>query len=339
MAMCSAVAYTYVYVSVPCLGLFLLCVLFVFYKYTQTKKDDLPKLLYLCNVSFYVFLILSCMAQPALSINILNTDCEFLKTSNLMLWGINIVCYSGQYTFLLLVLFYRLYYIFRGTVFKLSKCTIAFFFTCGFTSGITMTIGVYDGFVTHSTGRLGWIMTGISYVFFIIVNIFTSLMFILKLRTLFKQNQRFGMLATMTRCTVLATISISSTVILFVINIVFGFIWNYKNLTANIVFGSFICLDSFTNFLCITLAQKFARQLYDTLCGSVDTLCNVCCNNMYVTEQPIASRTRPSITQTGKEITDTSHISGRTSQIDTQKISHLSSPSGQTTPINSGAIP
>eukprot|EP01084_Bolivina_argentea_P115987 206176_1 len=202
--------------------------------------------------------------------------------------------YSAQWTLLLLILFTRVFLVFRGTVHKLSKCSIYFFLSIY----IPILILYIFGFVFIIIGQ--WSLFILCFLFavllMLILAIYLPITFVMKLskivkNTMEKSNETSNTMATscssasrsesasnqnafyinvIIKCTVLTTMSLISTMIMVFFAVLYFGVEIPLGADLN---GLGMQFDAITNFFCIMLSNKFAEKQYLMLCEWIHGFC------------------------------------------------------------------
>eukprot|EP01083_Nonionella_stella_P007686 22116_1 len=179
--------------------------------------------------------------------------------------------YFLQIFCLWIVLFLRIYSIFKTSEFELSKITIALYIVA-FSVVIITTIPFYMIYELHADSIITLPYVTLSALF----SGMLLVTFIHKLVDVFSQ---FGvdehLLKTMVKNTVLAVISIACTLVVVIVLVVLyikheGNYHDRYSVLEELVLELFILIDIVSNFICVLLSYAFFDQKFQRLCGFVN---------------------------------------------------------------------
>eukprot|EP01084_Bolivina_argentea_P105600 189103_1 len=200
------------------------------------------------------------------------------------IYQIGFAIYGMQIYWLWMVLFCRLYFVFKGSAYEISSYSIytvtAFF--------VVMPIWVASGWLPWPQ-KYHNIVAGITLLLSTIFNILISYLFLYKLYIVFKdtkQKEENSLLLIIRKNTLLAVISISVSLIANVIYVIASFqvtaftrsykqIKNYPMLWA--VFLLIYITDVYVNFICVMLSYSFSYSNYLKVCKYGDNLIKSFC--------------------------------------------------------------
>eukprot|EP01084_Bolivina_argentea_P256582 432038_1 len=257
------------YIFIAVCFCFVVVTIFIMTKFIKySRSTELEKSYIICMIIFYVMICLSFIGSMLHGLNACSFDLPFVewKLINQMYYILFAGFYFIQYHIMLFVLFQRVYFVFKNSTFKLSKCNVGTFITIHvlFVIDIALSIG---------SPYLG-IFSGIYAMLLLSLIAFLTILFNKKLSQLFKtvgENEKNGtkniyLLTVITKCTVLTCASIIFTIIA---QILFGLIHAF--------FVSFIVvLDVFSNLMCVTLTFNFSDTYYYRYCN----FCDMCCRGL-----------------------------------------------------------
>ena len=271
---------------------------FLTIKFAQNHKSD--KLHHLLSYLGLAFCIISCMDLLATSITnpffICNQEYRFID----FLRSFQAISSAIHVYLLWIILFIKIHFVFKNTVFRLKTCSIKcwiILFIFLFITYTTYFIGYFGIYVADDKDVDNFTQTEIIYigstvlllwVFMTVIPIALSILFVSKLIKVNKsaqsknQNKDDGLLAIITKITVLALLSIPSTMVLF-------YYYFYATTSPYRVYvrGWVYLLDTYSNFICILFSYKFFDRYYMLFCGSCHGICKRCCakyNNVNETE-------------------------------------------------------
>eukprot|EP01084_Bolivina_argentea_P142421 250208_1 len=300
--MCSISLTIFSYVHGTIDALTVVVVIWIFYKYIKSgETSKLPKTMYITGLFFYFTAVLSFVFLSSMAYNF----CEpRMSKSWLIKWSLFAISYAINWNALIIFLFYRLYYVFAGSTFSLSKICVAAFI-------IVYIIFVVSLIVGFTFMKLFWVFIGITFISAVYLSFYTSALFIFKLYQLNHANKvsdtahiaaSQDLISVITKFTILAILSISSTLLLAVYQIVLNATHvSLENEIARIIFNSLVLLDLCTNFICISLSFKFADDYYLLMCGKCDGCCRLLCHKkspqpkLQMTSSNIASHSATSV--------------------------------------------
>ena len=99
-----------------------------------------------------------------------------------------------------------------------------------------------------------------------------------------------SMIMVIRKCTILTTISLLSTLTVFVFVMIFAF--SGGNIIINAIWAFMVVVDSNMNFICVMLSNNFLDEFYLKLCGCIDNCVGKCCfeskENMVMNKQETA---------------------------------------------------
>ena len=176
--------------------------------------------------------------------------------------------YQLQSAVLVTILFNRLVFIFQGTPFSISKCTIIMF--------ITSTIIYITCATIANIIRCDWIagyLIAIALLIYIIEIIWLNGLLIYKLYKAYKQmghniSNDPELISMITKTTIL-TITSTSTIFLLMIAVA-------NNVTPFILLW-FIVIDLYSNFFSVLLSYRYYEKWYNKICGCCHNYCNKGC--------------------------------------------------------------
>ena len=129
------------------------------------------------------------------------------------------------------------------------------------------------------------ILVILTSVYMVISAVFCNFISGLFVYKLFKVYQKFvpvsatnddGLLSIITKNTLLAVISVTSTILNSIIVV---FAWNnLQNIPLWYIKDVCLVLEMYTNFCCILLTYKYFNNHYDKFCGCMDRKCKYCCH-------------------------------------------------------------
>eukprot|EP01084_Bolivina_argentea_P269138 457333_1 len=256
--------------------------IFKYFRFYTIHKDNRPR-----QSLFMIGATQLLISSSTLGVNFIIFIKEWITCFNYdgqegALFWLFMSCYTLQTYLLWLILFFRLYFVFEGSVYELSRLSynILRFIL------ILMPILVFFLFLPIWTDTALLILTFMCFIASMTFCILITTIFVYKLFLFYKKfesntdvNDKDNIfLSTITKNTILTIISISSTVlnaILFVIT------W-YNHLIVFLIYmrGFTFLFDVYTNFVCILFTYKWFDLYYIKCCGFMDNQCRSCCSNM-----------------------------------------------------------
>merc|ERR1712228_140785 len=200
--------------------------------------------------------------------------------------------YAFQYCIILLFLFFRLYYVFEQTSFRLSKCTI-----CTFVSLYIILIILMIGcvvlystkFYFESNHWVSWIMPAgfgmnTSLLGFLEFLFIYKLIVVNKLQS--QQNNMGKQVNTITKLSLLG-FSLCSSFLTALIVILVPFLPFNGEYHAKFMIGFFCITDTMINFVAILFTFHYFHNSYTKACGCCDIKCKALCKGILT--EPLAT--------------------------------------------------
>ena len=249
--------------------------------------------------TFYLTLMLFCIQTMYLLTHV-TRDLFYCRNPDISnYFGTAAWClFIAQYGFLLFLYFDRLRRTFVGSVDELSRCTTYTFYICfslwigigmPFNMCITMHISqtmqtaVYEAttFETweHYTASTDVSLAVLNIIFIFFLISMSTALFVYKLITINRsmgRNQGVSMLSTITKISVLGSITISSLLYSFAVLFIGSKFIDISILSPihfDVLRGSVLTLDTLVNFLSMFLTFAHFDEYYLNLCGCCDTNC------------------------------------------------------------------
>eukprot|EP01083_Nonionella_stella_P084202 233044_1 len=198
-------------------------------------------------------------------------------SSNPLFFACNMVFL--QHSFLIMVLFVRMYYIFHTTDLELSMATIVLFVvTFMFSSAI---FGAILTSKIRVPGTDSWVNCAITLcVFNIIFMIVTTSLFLSKLSIVFRRSSQAkhsnkkdnALINLITKITLLSLMTMSITFVSCLL-LLFRFSIFGENVVVSLISDWVISIDIYSNFLCYSLSFKYFHKYYAKLCRCCDFKC------------------------------------------------------------------
>ena len=251
----------------------------------NTKSHKQTKILFILGTIYAIITLSNTIFYVIHGIYWFRTCNEISK----LLTNISGFLYMLQLYSLWSILFLRLYIVFQGSVYELSKYTLILFITMF----ILLPIIAANLFNPAIPGNYKRILLFSLFMLSIIIFLSISVLFLYKLVMIFKtvenQNENVNgkdntFLLLITKNTILVMISISFSMINFVSVIFFP---DNEQISLGYIRHFMFLFDIFTNFICVTLAYQCFKGYYDIFCGSLDRRCQVLCMRMIQHNQEI----------------------------------------------------
>lgn len=257
----------------------------------KTTDSTISKQIFRQQTLFYV----TCIVYAISRLPDIITWCYYHESPiNTITHIASTVCYGIHWTIYLVILYLRLYHVFKDSVLEISKCMnkLVLF--------IIISSVPYGAFIVIGFIRIGFETGLLLYLFYLIgLLVFSQCLAFAFIHKLYKLNQyernnndifvnttrsnaneRNDLTEIMTKYTVLALISIIGTtmiVIVYVIGSISGDAESPEIYLLSIV-GQM--LDVFIDVVCVSLSMKFYKSYYQRICKRIDIKCKDCCANM-----------------------------------------------------------
>ena len=219
--------------------------------------------------------------------------------------------YVSQTIMLIGILYYRLYFVFKGTVQSLSCINITIFIICYLFTSISFIFAGYM-YANYMT-TIGPSIIALVSILVIFMIIYLVSIFISKLINVYKKSQVTSssddkyLANVITKVSLLTFISTSNVIISAISS---GLRPVFNSVHWDLFFTVIINIDIFSNFLCVYLSEKYFKKWYIKMCGCCHIECTKCWNfclgnNMDIKnmlsilrEGTITMATRPSVNRT-----------------------------------------
>ena len=273
---CITVTHKYIMTSISIIPI--LVIIFIIYnmkKFMNIRKEGEVSL-YKGTILYFIVTIILLLICSCVTLNKCfgnNLGDTILATSQLMLYQIHFTLY-------LLLLFFRLYHVFKASVYSLSKWTKYLYIFAIFLVYI-LTGFIYYFFLVHYWTGI-WFMLGlVLYAVFILDMVWIEILYVYKLFRVVKNTTNKGdkesvLLVSISRYTILSTLSVIVSLIWLIINAMqYDIFQPFPRIFAMAV-GYII--DIVSNIMCFTLGYAYSNGIYGKLCGCVDKQCRRCCS-------------------------------------------------------------
>ena len=227
----------------------------------------------LLSYSAIITLIICC---AVCIFNILEKIVWCLDDKWYIIWALYTIAYCLEFYFLCLYLFLKLCHVFQNTAFELSNRTKTIYRTIFATSPIIIVIILIMGYFV---AEWSYFTSTIALIYAWASVVFLNYLFIKKLIQVNRNSDDNELLDVITKHTILATISLQFTVVVFITFGISSFIDNDTSiLHLSDWIGSYsILFDVFTNSLCIGLSLHCFDKYYGICCGCMDKQCRKSC--------------------------------------------------------------
>ena len=262
-----------------------------FYFIVRFKRDEIKKpsdqkspiLLHYLGLSFFIISSILLLLYVAFSIALVYETANLLRIISTIIF----ICYYGLQLYLLwLVMFIKLYYVFKESVYQLSLCTLRFFIILFIilptALGINLFLFTMANPETEIYHRYLFIMYGIIALFSLIL----TYLFVYKLYKIYRDsNQQSKMdpndtfLSIMSKTTILTFTSIFFTMLVPLILVIFETFKAEPDHTHDFKYGILTVIgifDVYTNFLCVMLSYSILDNVYKKWCGCCDDYFKKC---------------------------------------------------------------
>ena len=262
--------------------------LIIKYIYYEVKKPSEKKTPCLIHYSGLTFFIISCVILILHIVATIGVSYDHQWTEDVLISAI-VLYFVVQIYLLWFVMFIKIYYVFKGSVYQLSSCTVKFFIALFVIIPLPLMIMAGMALIGDYTYRL--VIYGIIVLFSIIL----ASLFIYKLYQIFRDSQKGNtenkmdlenrFLSTMTKTTILTFASISVTMLVPLLT---------QDEIAVFVFMSL--WDIYTNFIFVMLSYTPFNDQYQKCCGCCDRNCRKCLFKMVSNNAEPVSQSSPSST-------------------------------------------
>ena len=254
---------------IPSINIICLCSMIpAIYKYVKLRSKMMDKGLFWTGLIFFIFVFLSL-------VHLTFDEMYFCRDISVytITHTVTSLIYSIQTLLLLAVLFIRLYFVFDGTMFALSPTLIkSYWIIYIFTIILTVCAGIF-----YSNSRrtfIGLLIVGSGFLMVIIIMVILIILFLYKLIQVYKSvDGDPELIAIITKTSLLAIISTSSTIILAMITLITPSSESIHFVFLNVLF---VTNDFVTNFWCIILSYTEYSAWYLKLCKCCDNKCKWC---------------------------------------------------------------
>eukprot|EP01084_Bolivina_argentea_P280170 479096_1 len=184
---------------------------------------------------------------------------------------------------LLVLLFIRVYVVFKGSLFQLSSCitrTVISAFLITLSLVIVLAIPIWK---TDNLWQIRNLFFALIFLLTIVYCIWITTFFIYKLYQVFKAAELKDdhLLPTITKNTVLAIFSIAVTFLAIIVWITSPTTQKRReNDFAHYIYYFIFLLNLYVNFITSMLMYGTFKPYYDKLCGCIDSKCKSCCIRM-----------------------------------------------------------
>ena len=239
------------------------------------NSKPFPKLLYIPQIIFYLSNILFVIFYLITNISI----CVYNLIE--IIWVLMVLFYATHWFSLLTLLFFRLYFIFEQTAFKIS---ISFKIIIGVLVSvdvILLLITIYSGVIQHDENIN--LVSAAAAIFLAIFNSqLLAFTFVYKLYKVNKMQEetQIGLISMMTKYTIIAIISVSMSTLTVLLMTIQGFVVTSTSPSFRIweifVWKGFL-FDVLIDSCSTSLSFQFYRDYYHRICGFCDIRCKRFC--------------------------------------------------------------
>eukprot|EP01084_Bolivina_argentea_P146260 256165_1 len=275
--------YTYIYTLTYGFAAICLCpVIYVFsISYFNGVLKTIKSLFY-ASLILYLMVFTDCTLFALWSV----TKCHHVQIS-LIIHNIALQLYVIQIIVLGIILFYRLYTLFKSTPFQLSKLVTRFYLSLIL---IVSFLGIFAAVMYSNYLSIARFVSSLIGIFGMILMISIICLYIYKLFLVYKTGNDDDLMNVITKTSLLTFISILNTILVFITLPLFSFEKIQYSPHCNYAWNLIVIADLYTNVFCIFLGFKHFKQHYIKVCGFCDVKCNRICtkyveNNIRVAKE------------------------------------------------------
>ena len=245
--------------------------IYALYTFLRNQHSQNKSILFWIGI-IYIFLTSIMSLSFATSIIYQILSCWRINNS---IFTVNITLYALQIYILGLLLLSRVYIAFKGSVYRLSKCTVyslAIFFISCLLLVIVLLSPIWD-----NNDALFFTLIGLLFFATIIFCLWISSLFIYKLYKVTKgvdDKNDNKLLPLITKNTILAMFSIGATLFAIMIWVISFWKFTYG---WQVVYALAFYFDIYSNFICVMMMYSVFDKYYQKCCKSVDIKCTQCC--------------------------------------------------------------
>lgn len=186
--------------------------------------------------------------------------------------GTYTILLAAHYYILLLILFIRLYFAFKGSTFALKKCTVRFYTFCYILQPITFISGSFLYLMDNE--EFGLFLVAITAILILCIIISIVILYVNRLIMVYRLSdgdEHYMGIATKT--TILTVICLTVTMIGYTPFILI----NYLNGHSYWIYEICLLIDIYANWICVVGGYPMFSTYYERLCGALDLKCRNCC--------------------------------------------------------------
>eukprot|EP01084_Bolivina_argentea_P095112 170997_1 len=261
-----------------------ICVIWVIYQFVRAKQEKqlvCDKSLYYMVLIYGVINVILFMVAAVISGSYCFVDADVYFRFLLFLHLVGRTFYMLQYILLILLLFYRLYFIFKGTTFALSHCSIiiiSFSYILFIIVASTFVICYY-----YNVNQIILVFM-MCIILFLVFSLIVGLvwMFAYKLYVVYKNrgSQTNDTKSIVRIITKMFLLTLSSIIFSIVYAIVAMFDVQSNSVHMMFISGILMASHVFINVLSIMFGFKYFGNYYVKICGRFDRQCTICCAKM-----------------------------------------------------------
>ena len=235
------------------------------------KRFKIIKLLFIATVSFF------CITITFNIVWILISSLTCHDTSiNGTLYSLAWASYGCHIYLIIGILYYRLYYITKGTFVKISLYQCATFYTFYILNIILYIIGTI--LYLHDHDEVADILISIIMIISIILTLWLMIMTVAKLVLVYRVSKDEELMRTISKASLLSIITLVATIL---VNLFFLTTFRFKSVHVQVIGVLLHLLNSCSNYFMIWLSFKHYKQYYSKICGICDSCCYGICKRCF----------------------------------------------------------
>eukprot|EP01084_Bolivina_argentea_P011068 20686_1 len=248
-------------------------ILYVIFKFRQrnptiSNAAKHTKLLYYFGFAFFLISFITLLLYLIATL----LYCSDMQLIWIILYALYTLSYAVQLYSLLLLLFFRIHWIFKSTMFAFSKYILQGFKILFIVTPLLFVASI----CVYNLNRMhGTIMVGISFLVAIVLVVSITILFVRKLIHVYQNRDNEELLTVITKTTILTFCSIFITALtntsVIIANVI---IISIHSLMISHIIAMF---DMFSNFMFIALTYKCFQKEYNILFGFIDIKCRNLC--------------------------------------------------------------
>ena len=258
-------------------GIMIATILIMFYKTIKKFESKKSPVLYWIGICFQI----SCIATLSTYLAQSTVYCPYhLYNKNETAYAITAALLNIflviHYYLLLVILFIRIHFVFKGSMWAIKQCTIRIY-CCLYIAMIVFLLSGSMVFVFHEEDTYGLYLIGIVVVIIIGIMIGLMVLYIRKLINVYKLSEGdqyfMGIITKTTICTLISlSFFFFAYIPFFAVQSMTGYSYWILDLA--------VITDIYSNYICVIVAYPMFGTYYVKLCGKLDVKCRLCWGRM-----------------------------------------------------------